>query len=98
MTLILDLQLITVAYPNVHSTDDGWRGPDSKRCRQSTGGATPSTEPVLRTGTEAESKATRSKEHPRNRFRAAQTPSLNHSGVSERDNFTFFSNFVSHLI
>ncbi|CAI8028776.1 hypothetical protein GBAR_LOCUS16357, partial [Geodia barretti] len=61
MTLILDLQLITVAYPNVHSTDDGWRGPDSKRCRQSTGGATTSTEPVLRTGLEVESKATRNR-------------------------------------
>ncbi|CAI8019974.1 hypothetical protein GBAR_LOCUS11957, partial [Geodia barretti] len=51
---------------NGRSTDDGWRGPDSKRCRQSTGGATTSTERVLGTGPEAESKATRSKEHPRN--------------------------------
>ena len=75
--------LASIANITLHSTEDGWRGPDSKRCRQSTGGATTSTEPVLRTGTEAESKATRSKEHPRDRFRAAQTPSSDRVGVSE---------------
>ena len=76
--------LASIANITLHSTEDGWRGPDSKRCRQSTGGATTSTEPVLRTGPEAESKAIRSKEHPRDLFRAAQTPSADRVGVSEQ--------------
>ena len=82
--LYIYILLASIANITLHSTEDGWRGPDSKRCRQSTGGATTSTEPVLRTGPEAESKATRSREHPRDRFRAAQTPSSDRVGVSEQ--------------
>ena len=82
----------------VHSVDDGhgWRGPDSKQCRKSTGGAATSTEPVQQTGPEAESKATRCEEHPRDRFHAARTP----SSVSECDHLHFFGlnfNFFMHM-
>ena len=58
--LYIYILLASIANITLHSTEDGWRGPDSKRCRQSTGGATKSTEQVLPTGTEAESTATSS--------------------------------------
>ena len=74
IAIYIYILLASIANITLHSTEDGWRGPDSKRCRQSTGGATTSTEQVLPTGTEAESTAISSWGHSFNVPRARKPP------------------------